>query len=94
MINMQMTKMPITNMPITNMPMDKIYIEEWYKKNKCLDKARLFALCMKQTPNSPVENKCKNIFDEWYECILLDPHVKVQYKSKVTYHISNINSQI
>lgn len=56
--------------------MDKIYIEEWYKKNKCLDKARLFALCMKQTPNSPLENKCKNIFDEWYECILLDRPLK------------------
>jgi hypothetical protein len=51
--------------------MDK-YIEEWYKKNKCLDKARLFALCMKQAPQKPVENKCKNLFDTWYHCIQID----------------------
>lgn len=84
MINMQMNKMPMSNismsnismsnMQMSNMPMDKIYLEEWYKKNKCLDKARLFALCMKQTPNNPVENKCKNLFDEWYQCIL-DPQL-------------------
>jgi hypothetical protein len=62
---------------------DKIYLEEWYKKNNCLDKARVFALCIKQTPkspNSPLENKCKNLFDEWYKCILLDPHFKLQYQ--------------
>lgn len=62
---------------------DKLYLEEWYKKNKCLDKARLFGLCIKQTPkspNSPLENKCKTLFDEWYKCILFDPHFKSQYK--------------
>ena len=59
---------------------EKIYLEEWYKKNKCLDKARLFGLCIKQapnSPNSPLENKCKTLFDEWYKCILVEPHFKV-----------------
>ena len=62
---------------------DKLYFEEWYKKNNCLDKARLFGLCMKQTPsspNSPLENKCKNLFDEWYKCILFDPNFKQHVK--------------
>ena len=59
---------------------EKTYLEEWYKKNKCLDKARLFGLCIKQapnSPNSPLENKCKNLFDEWYKCILVEPYFKV-----------------
>lgn len=71
---------------ITNNLSNKIYIEEWYKKNNCLDKARFFALCMKQTPNSPnspLENKCKHLFDEWYKCILLDPHFKLDDKSNM-----------
>jgi hypothetical protein len=49
--------------------------DEWYKTNNCLDKARLFVLCMKtipQTPISPNDNKCKKIFDNWYKCILVD----------------------
>ena len=52
--------------------MDKIDMDEWYKKNKCLDKARLFVLCMKETPKTPLENKCKKIFDLWNECIHID----------------------
>ena len=61
---------------------EKLYFEEWYKKNNCLDKARLFGLCMKQapsSPNSPLEHKCKNLFDEWYKCILVEPHFKVNH---------------
>jgi hypothetical protein len=49
--------------------------DDWYKTNNCLDKARLFVLCMKtipQTPNAPNDNKCKKIFDNWYKCILVD----------------------
>jgi hypothetical protein len=49
--------------------------DDWYKPNNCLDKARLFVLCMKtipQTPNAPNDNKCKKIFDNWYKCILVD----------------------
>lgn len=47
-------------------------MENWYDTNKCLEKARLFVLCMKETPlmtNSP-ENKCKKIFDKWSKCII------------------------
>ena len=54
-----------------------------YKTNKCLDKAKLFVLCM-QKPN-PIENKCKHLFDKWYKCILLD----VNYINEI-----NINQNI
>ncbi len=47
-------------------------MENWYKTNKCLDKARLFVLCMKETPLNPVENKCKKLFDNWSTCIIID----------------------
>jgi hypothetical protein len=60
--------------------------DEWYKTNNCLDKARLFVLCMKtipQTPNAPNDNKCKQIFDNWYKCILVD-----------NYHTNTINSDL
>lgn len=46
--------------------------DEWYKTNNCLDKARLFVLCMKTIPQTPNDNKCKKIFDNWYKCILID----------------------
>ena len=46
--------------------------DDWYKTNKCLDKARLFVLCMKTIPQRPNDNKCKEIFDNWYKCILVD----------------------
>jgi hypothetical protein len=45
-------------------------MEKWYDSNKCLDKARLFVLCMKETPLNPLENKCKNLFDNWSKCII------------------------
>ena len=47
-----------------------------YKTN-CADKAKLYVLCMKK-PNTtfPVENKCKYLFDSWYNCILDDNYNK------------------
>jgi hypothetical protein len=45
-------------------------MENWYNTNKCSDKARLFVLCMKETPLIPVENKCKKLFDKWTKCII------------------------
>ena len=54
--------------------------EEWYKTNKCLDKARLFVLCMKTIPQTPNDNKCKKLFDNWYKCILVDNHCKKNIK--------------
>lgn len=39
---------------------------------KCLNKAKLFVLCMKSPNLNPIENKCKHLFDKWYKCILLD----------------------
>ena len=56
---------------------NEVNIEEWYKTNKCLNQARLFVLCTKQTPQKPVENKCKNLFDNWYKCIMLDNIKKI-----------------
>jgi hypothetical protein len=47
-------------------------MENWYKTNKCLDKARLFVLCMKEIPLNPVENKCKKLFDNWSKCIIIE----------------------
>ena len=41
---------------------------DFYKKNKCIDKANLFILCVK-TNTSRENNKCKNLFDMWYKCI-------------------------
>jgi hypothetical protein len=43
---------------------------DFYKTNKCLDKANLFVLCVKT--NVSRENKCKNLFDKWYKCILTE----------------------
>ena len=51
-----------------------------YKTNKCLDKGKLFVLCMKN-PN-PIDNKCKNLFDKWYKCILLDANYINKIKIK------------
>lgn len=45
-------------------------MENWYDTNKCLEKARLFVLCMKETSLNPTENKCKKLFDEWSKCII------------------------
>lgn len=45
-------------------------MENWYKTNKCLDKARLFVLCMKEIPLNSPENKCKKLFDKWSKCII------------------------
>jgi hypothetical protein len=45
-------------------------MEKWYDSNKCLEKARLFVLCMKETPLNPAENKCKKLFDKWSKCII------------------------
>jgi hypothetical protein len=62
--------------------------DEWYKTNNCLDKARLFVLCMKtipQTPNAPNDNKCKKIFDNWYKCILVDN----SHNSHITHNHTN-----
>jgi hypothetical protein len=53
---------------------------ENHTTNKCLDKARLFVLCMKN-PN-PIDNKCKNLFDKWYKCILLDANYINKIKIK------------
>jgi hypothetical protein len=40
---------------------------EW---NKCSNESKLFLLCMKKPK---VENKCKNLFDEWFKCINTNP---------------------
>jgi hypothetical protein len=63
--------------------------DDWYKTNNCLDKARLFVLCMKtipQTPNAPNDNKCKKIFDNWYKCILVD--------NRHNYHSNHLEKNI
>lgn len=36
---------------------------EWYK---CSNESKLFLICMKKPK---VENKCKNLFDEWFKCM-------------------------
>ncbi len=38
----------------------------------CLDKAKVFVLCMKSPTPIPSQNKCKSLFDTWYKCILND----------------------
>jgi hypothetical protein len=40
---------------------------EWYK---CSNESKLFLLCMKKPK---VENKCKNLFDEWFKCMNTNP---------------------
>ena len=59
-------------------------MENWYNTNKCLDKARSFVLCMKETPLNHVENKCKKLFDNWSKCIdsTKDEIYKGNYKLK------------
>lgn len=46
----------------------------------CLDKATLFVLCMKTPTLIPSQNKCKNLFDTWYKCILLDNINQIKIK--------------
>jgi hypothetical protein len=51
---------------------------DFYKTNKCLDKEQMFVLCMK-IPN-PIDNKCKNLFDKWYKCLMLDNTNQIKIK--------------
>ena len=57
-------------------------MENWYDSNKCLDKARLFVLCMKEIHLNPVENKCKKMFDNWSKCIIDSNDEKYVYNER------------
>ena len=48
---------------------------EWYT---CSNESKLFLLCMKKPK---VENKCKNLFDEWFKCINTNPIINQNIKS-------------
>ena len=48
---------------------------EWYN---CSNESKLFLMCMKKPK---VENKCKNLFDEWFKCINTNPNIN-SYKDK------------